>query len=60
MSRNHELELEDMRECTHEPETAVGDSVDALQWFCRCGHRVAVTPPKLADVVEIDVTKVAP
>lgn len=40
MTRNRELDCEDLRECTHQPEVAIAiDSRDPefVIWRCRCG-----------------------
>lgn len=48
MTRNRELDCEDLFGCSHEPETPVmGDGGEIEYWVCRCGRRC-----KTEDVVE--------
>lgn len=45
MTRNSDLDLEDLVACDHEPETPVIDDNDNITgWLCRCGRPVLVTP----------------
>lgn len=53
MTRNRELYLEDLTDCTHEPEIPVveDDGTEILYWICRCGRRCPEGPkPKEHDV----------
>jgi hypothetical protein len=48
MTRNSEINGEDILGCTHEPETPVmtADGMAIDYWLCRCGrrHRVRAEP----------------
>lgn len=41
MTRNSDLDLEDLRECSHEPETPVVKDDEIVEWLCWCGRSVA-------------------
>ena len=41
MTRNYEIDLEDLRECKHEPEEPVVSADGTItRWLCRCGEWV--------------------
>ena len=44
MTRNYELDCDDLRKCNHEPEVPVVIEGEVTHWLCRCGH-VAVPKP---------------
>jgi hypothetical protein len=41
MTRNRELDLEDLTSCDHKPEIAItnDEGTEILHWICRCGRR---------------------
>lgn len=43
MTRNYELDGDDLYECNHEPEVPIceEDGTEILYWLCRCGKRVS-------------------
>lgn len=45
MTRNSEIDCEDLFGCTHEPETPIcdEDGTAILYWICRCGQRCPET-----------------
>ncbi len=41
MTRNADLDCEDLFNCTHEPETPIlGADGEISHWVCRCGQKV--------------------
>jgi hypothetical protein len=53
MTRNRELDCEDLFECAHEAETAVSDLAgNIIAWTCRCGKTVKVVDEKMKASVE--------
>lgn len=45
MTRNADLDIEDLRACDHQPETPVIDDDDnVIGWLCRCGRPVPAAP----------------
>jgi len=41
MTRNSDCwDLEDLRECEHEPETPIAEDGEIIGWLCRCGQRL--------------------
>lgn len=39
MTRNADLDCEDLRACDHSPETPVSEGHEIVAWICRCGQR---------------------
>ena len=40
MTRNSDLDCEDLIGCDHEPETPIAEDGMIIGWLCRCGQRV--------------------
>lgn len=38
MTRNRELDLEDIIDCEHVPEIPISENGEILYWLCRCGQ----------------------
>jgi hypothetical protein len=47
MTRNRELDCEDLFECDHAPEVPISKDGEIVEWRCRCGRRVPA--PKRRD-----------
>ena len=39
MTRNNEIDLQDLIECDHALEIPVTEGVDIVYWMCRCGKK---------------------
>lgn len=51
MTRNSEIDLEDLREHDHLPETPVVNDVGAIvRWLCHCGEEVAPPSSMLTEI----------
>ncbi len=46
MTRNRELDCEDLFGCAHEAETPVVDDGEIVYWLCRCGRKVELDTPE--------------
>jgi hypothetical protein len=51
VTRNSEIDCEDLFGCDHEPETPIADDSGAIvSWRCRCGRHVAAPTPPVTDL----------
>lgn len=46
MTRNRELDLEDLYGCDHEPEIGISEGTEIVAWACRCGKVKNAVEPK--------------
>lgn len=46
MTRNSELNCEDLFGCDHRPETPISDNGQVTGWLCRCGREVNAPPQR--------------